>query len=59
MITRAEIKGLMAGLLYVDSPPAGTTKLADWAKQHVDTLGLRYTSELDRRLDRKSEYKNN
>lgn len=59
MITREEIKGLMADLLYVDSLPAGTTKLTEWAKQHADTLGLRYTNELDRRMDRKSEYKSN
>lgn len=59
MITREEIEGLMADLLYVDSLPAGTTKLTEWAKQHADTLGLKYTSELDRRVDRKSKYKSN
>jgi len=29
-ITRPEIEGLMANLLYVTSPPAGKTKLTDW-----------------------------
>ena len=54
-----EIKGLMAGLLYVDSPPVGTTRLTDWAREHADMLGRRYTSELARRKDRRSEYGSN
>ncbi len=48
-ITRDEIDGLMANLLYVDAPPAGSTRLTDWARQHADTLGKRYASELARR----------
>jgi NADH dehydrogenase len=59
MITREEIKGLMANLLYVDSPAAGTTKLTAWAAKHSSTLGLKYTSELARRRDRHSGYKSN
>lgn len=59
MLTKEEIEGLMANLLYVESPPAGRTKLTDWAKKHSDTLGLNYTSELARRMDRRSEYKSN
>ena len=59
MITREEIKGLMANLLYVDSPAAGTTKLTAWAAKHSSTLGLKYTSELSRRKDRNSGYKSN
>jgi len=59
MITKEEIKGLMSNLLYVESPPAGRTKLSEWAKSHSDTLGLKYTSELARRTDRKSDYKSN
>ncbi len=59
MITREEIAGLMANLLYVDSPPAGTTKLTDWAKERASTLGLHYTSELARRRDRRTEYQSN
>ncbi|MFH1268815.1 MAG: NAD-dependent epimerase/dehydratase family protein, partial [Planctomycetota bacterium] len=56
VITRDEIEGLMADLLYVDSPPAGTTKLTDWAGEHADWLGQRYASELARRKDRLSDY---
>ena len=56
IITKPEIEGLMADLLYVSSPPAGTTKLSEWARAHSTTLGLHYSSELARRRDRKSEY---
>ncbi len=49
MITRPEIEGLMADLLHVDSPPAGQTRLTDWARAHADTLGRQYASELSRR----------
>lgn len=59
VITREEIDGLMANLLYVESPPAGTTRLTEWAQRHADTLGLKYTSELARRRDRETEYKSN
>lgn len=51
-ITRAEISGLMADLLYVETPPTGATKLTDWIAPHADSLGRRYTSELVRRVDR-------
>jgi NADH dehydrogenase len=52
-ITREEIKGLMAELLYVDSPPAGKTRLTDWMRRHGDSLGRQYASELARRGGRK------
>jgi len=59
MITREEIAGLMANLLYVDSQPAGTTKMTDWAREHANRLGLHYTSELARRNDRQKGYQSN
>jgi len=59
MITREEVEGLMADLLHVDSPPAGNTRLTEWARTHADTLGRRYTSELARRIDRESAYSSN
>lgn len=49
VLTREEIQGLMAGLLYTTSPPAGSTKLSEWARRHGDTLGRHYASELARR----------
>src|ERR1035437_2049716 len=59
MITREEIRGLMDNLLCVDAPPAGTTKLTDWARERSASLGLHYTSELARRRDRETEYMSN
>lgn len=56
MITRAEIDGLMAGLLHVDSPPAGNTSLTSWMREHAHVLGKTYASELGRRADRTTEY---
>jgi uncharacterized protein YbjT (DUF2867 family) len=56
MITWPEVKGLMADLLCVDSPASGTTRLTDWIREHRDTLGVHYASELKRRKDRTSAY---
>lgn len=56
IVTRDEIEGLMAGLLYVDAPPVGTTRLTDWVREHADSLGVTYASELERRDDRQSAY---
>jgi len=56
VITKEEIEGLMADLLYVDAPPAGSTSLTVWAKEHADTLGKTYSNELARRRDRKTAY---
>lgn len=57
--TREEIRGLMEGRLFVDAPPLGLTKLSDWVERHKTTLGRRYTSELQRRIDRTSGYQSN
>lgn len=59
VITREEIEGLMADLLYVNAPPAGTTVLTEWVREHAETLGRTYTSELARRKDRTSAYRSN
>ncbi len=56
MITREEIEGLKEDLLYTKSPPAGTTKLTDWAKANASTLGIKYASELARRKNRVESY---
>jgi NADH dehydrogenase len=45
--------------LYVDSAPLGTTKLSDWVRSNRRRLGLRYTSEMARRLDRVGAYRSN
>lgn len=56
MVTRAEIGGLVAGLLCVEAPPAGTTSLSGWVREHADSLGRRYASELARRKNREAAY---
>ncbi len=55
-ITRDEIEGLMADLLYTNSPPAGDTRLTDWIKENSSRLGIRYSSELARRRNRIESY---
>lgn len=50
-VTRDEIKGLMANLLCVDSPPTGETRLTDWVRENADWLGTRYFSEIQRRSE--------
>ena len=59
VITREEIRGLMEERLYVNSSPLGTTKLSGWVHANSGRLGLSYTSELARRLDRFSQYRSN
>jgi uncharacterized protein YbjT (DUF2867 family) len=56
LITRDEIEGLMQNLLCTHSPPAGATRLTDWAREHAATLGGRYASELARRKNRLESY---
>ncbi|GAB6275144.1 MAG: hypothetical protein STSR0004_20090 [Peptococcaceae bacterium] len=56
VITREEIEGLKANLLYTHSPPVGTTKLTEWASENSSVLGTRYTSELARRRNRLESY---
>ena len=53
ILTRDEIDGLTAGLLHVDTPPTGATRLSEWAKAHASELGKRYHSELARRKGRR------
>lgn len=55
-ITREEIEGLMRDLLYTQSPPVGKTKFTDWVREHRDTLGVKYASELARRRNRNEAY---
>lgn len=50
LITRDEIQGLMRGLLYVDAPSAGRTKLTEWVRENRANLGRNYASELARRI---------
>ncbi len=56
LLTRDEIEGLMADLLYVNSSPVGKTKLTEWARVHASSLGKTYANELARRKNREKEY---
>ena len=56
IITKEEVKGLMRGLLDSENPSTGTIKLTQWAKEHRDTLGYRYASEVGRRVNRTLAY---
>jgi len=55
-ITRDEIDGLMADLLYTGSLPAGETRLTDWLNEHSDSVGRHYSNELARRRNRTKAY---
>ena len=56
ILTKDEIGGLMADLLYVDAPPAGHTRLVDWLRRNAWWVGRRYASEMDRRQNRRKPY---
>jgi NADH dehydrogenase len=56
VITREEIAGLMADLLCVENTPTGTTNLSAWVEKNKNRLGVKYTSELGRRIDRSRAY---
>ena len=48
VLTSEEIDGLMSGHLVSTQPPTGTTHLSNWLKDHRQTLGKNYASELAR-----------
>lgn len=49
VITRDEIKGLMAEMLHVKALPVGQTRFTGWLKENATTLGIRYSNDLARR----------
>lgn len=48
VITREEIGGLMADLLYSFAPPRCATSFSRWCEENAGSLGVRYASELKR-----------
>jgi len=48
LLTRDEVKGLMAGLLVSRAAPAGRKKLSEWLSENSETVGAAYASELQR-----------
>jgi NADH dehydrogenase len=57
LITRQEIEGLMRGLLWSHSPSRGAIGLRAHVRDHGDTLGRRYASEVGRRIERDKDYR--
>ncbi|MCG3129625.1 MAG: hypothetical protein FLDDKLPJ_00359 [Phycisphaerae bacterium] len=56
ILTWEEILALTRGLLDCDSPATGAIRLTDWAREHRDTLGVRYAGEIPRRIHRSAAY---
>ncbi len=52
VVTRDEIRGLMAGLLDVDGPSTGQTRFSVWVREHAAELGMGWASEVRRHFDR-------
>ena len=48
VLTRHESGGLMAALLVSETAPTGATRFSEWLRDHGDSLGRRYVSELTR-----------
>ena len=49
VITRAEIRGLMNGLMASDHKPLGVIKFSEWVEKNGTTLGLRYQNDMKER----------
>ncbi|MDG1540531.1 MAG: NAD(P)H-binding protein [Candidatus Thalassarchaeaceae archaeon] len=49
VITRAEIKGLMRGLMATDAKPLGKIKFSDWVATNGAELGAKYHNDLKER----------
>jgi uncharacterized protein YbjT (DUF2867 family) len=49
VLTRDEIRGLMASLLISSGPPTAPTRFSEWLARNAATVGTRYASELARR----------
>src|SRR2546422_699431 len=52
VLTRDELRGLMAGLLVSHGPPTGRRRLSEWLAQYGELLGRKYANELDRNYRR-------
>jgi uncharacterized protein YbjT (DUF2867 family) len=48
LLTRDEVRGLMANLLVSEQPSSGSTSLRDWLRGNAKTIGTRYASEVKR-----------
>lgn len=48
VLTKDEVRGLMAGLLVSEGQPTGDTRLSEWLQENCDRIGVSYASELRR-----------
>jgi NADH dehydrogenase len=48
LLTEAELRGLMDGLVATDGPSTGTWRVSEWLEENASELGSRYASELGR-----------
>jgi NADH dehydrogenase len=46
VLTKEEVKGLLANLLVSSQKPTGTTKLSEWLKKNAEWIGTEYMSEV-------------
>ncbi len=49
VITRAEIKGLMQGLMATNEEPVGKISFSHWISENGKTLGIRYQNDMKER----------
>jgi NADH dehydrogenase len=49
LLTRDEVKGLMADLLVSQASPTAAGRLSEWVHQHAAEVGQHYASEIARR----------
>jgi NADH dehydrogenase len=48
VLTRAELQGLMDGMLTSSQAPNAPTRFTDWIEEHRNEVGMSYSSELGR-----------
>lgn len=48
LLTYAELRGLMDGLVATNGPATGARRVSEWLARHTDEVGRVYASELDR-----------
>ncbi len=46
LVTREEFIGLQRNILVSQAQPRGQARLSDWLREHRDSLGTHYMSEL-------------
>lgn len=55
VLTRHEVTELQQRLMFSNQPPTGRIRLADWLAANADTIGRRWSNELDRHFRKPRE----